>query len=243
MSRFGQHQAQGDRLRVATGVLNYERVLPRCQVAVHHGGSGTVAASVAARIPTFVCSLVADNPFWGALSKNLALVCTSGSPTSITTGWRPAYAAHCTKRSSPDPELSGTRCGRTLGPQVVRPTSSRASCLTDPVTGRVADNRFAPAAVEAAPPPSRALLNGCSATNPTCVARFWARWSRENFTASDEGQIGNLKLQRSSVQQKSCCEFGRWVTARMDSGSTDERKPSWWLSRARPSLADQSNPM
>ncbi len=72
-SRFGQHQAQGDRLRVATGVLNYDRVLPRCRVAVHHGGSGTVAASVAARIPTFVCSLVADNPFWGARVVELGI--------------------------------------------------------------------------------------------------------------------------------------------------------------------------
>jgi UDP:flavonoid glycosyltransferase YjiC (YdhE family) len=65
-SRFGQHQAQEARVRVATGVLNYDRVLPRCRVAVHHGGSGTIAASVSAGIPTFVCSLVADNPFWGA---------------------------------------------------------------------------------------------------------------------------------------------------------------------------------
>ena len=72
-SRFGQHQAQGDRVRVATGVLNYDRVLPRCRVAVHHGGSGTVAASVAAGIPTFVCSLVADNPFWGARVEQLGI--------------------------------------------------------------------------------------------------------------------------------------------------------------------------
>ena len=72
-SRFGQHQAQGDRVRVATGVLNYDRVLSRCRVAVHHGGSGTVAASVAAGIPTFVCSLVADNPFWGARVEQLGI--------------------------------------------------------------------------------------------------------------------------------------------------------------------------
>src|SRR6478752_3686954 len=32
-SRFGQTQAQGDRVRVATGVLKYDRVLPRCRVA------------------------------------------------------------------------------------------------------------------------------------------------------------------------------------------------------------------
>jgi UDP:flavonoid glycosyltransferase YjiC (YdhE family) len=72
-SRFGQHQAQGERVRVATGVLNYDWVLPRCRVAVHHGGSGTVSASVAAGIPTFVCSLVADNPFWGARVEGLGI--------------------------------------------------------------------------------------------------------------------------------------------------------------------------
>jgi sterol 3beta-glucosyltransferase len=72
-SRFGQHRTQSDRVRVATGVLNYDRVLPRCGVAVHHGGSGTVAASVGAGIPTFVCSLVADNPFWGARVEQLGI--------------------------------------------------------------------------------------------------------------------------------------------------------------------------
>ena len=72
-SRFGQALLSEDRVRVVTGVLNYDRVLPRCQVAVHHGGSGTVAASVAAGIPTFVCSLVADNPFWGARVEQLGI--------------------------------------------------------------------------------------------------------------------------------------------------------------------------
>lgn len=72
-SRFGRTQAHGDRVRVATGVLNYDLVLPRCRVAVHHGGSGTVAASVGAGIPTLVCSLVADNPFWGARVEQLGI--------------------------------------------------------------------------------------------------------------------------------------------------------------------------
>ncbi|MET0966884.1 MAG: glycosyltransferase [Nakamurella sp.] len=72
-SRLGQSRVCGDRARIATGVLNYDRVLPRCRVAVHHGGSGTVAAGVAAGIPTFVCSLVADNPFWGARIEQLGL--------------------------------------------------------------------------------------------------------------------------------------------------------------------------
>jgi sterol 3beta-glucosyltransferase len=62
-----------NRVRVVTGVLNYAQVLPRCRLAVHHGGSGTVAASVAAGIPTFVCSVVSDNPFWGARVQELGL--------------------------------------------------------------------------------------------------------------------------------------------------------------------------
>ena len=72
-SRLGQHQISGDRARIANGVLNYDRVLPRCRVAVHHGGSGTVGAGVAAGIPTFICSLVADNPFWGARIEQLGI--------------------------------------------------------------------------------------------------------------------------------------------------------------------------
>lgn len=72
-SRFEATRDTGDRVKIVTGVLNYARVLPRCQVAVHHGGSGTVAASVAAGIPTFVCSVVADNPFWGARIEQLGL--------------------------------------------------------------------------------------------------------------------------------------------------------------------------
>lgn len=72
-SRFGPIGNAGPRVKIVTGVLNYERVLPRCRVAVHHGGSGTVAASVAAGIPTFVCSVVADNPFWGARVQQLGI--------------------------------------------------------------------------------------------------------------------------------------------------------------------------
>lgn len=72
-SRFDPPPGPGERVRVASGVLNYDRVLPRCQAAVHHGGSGTLAAGVAAGIPTYVCSLVGDNPFWGARVEQLGI--------------------------------------------------------------------------------------------------------------------------------------------------------------------------
>jgi sterol 3beta-glucosyltransferase len=63
----GMHAGRDDteRLRV-TGELNHDLVLPRCRLAVHHGGAGTVASSVMAGIPSFVCSVFADQLFWGA---------------------------------------------------------------------------------------------------------------------------------------------------------------------------------
>jgi sterol 3beta-glucosyltransferase len=58
------------RVRVV-GALNHNAVLPRCRLAVHHGGAGTTAASAAAGLPTLVCSLFADQPFWGKQLQRL----------------------------------------------------------------------------------------------------------------------------------------------------------------------------
>ncbi len=49
------------------GQVDHDRLLPRCAAAVHHGGCGTTAASTRAGIPTVVCSVFADQPWWGAL--------------------------------------------------------------------------------------------------------------------------------------------------------------------------------
>lgn len=57
---------EGDeRLFIAPSV-NHDEVLPRCQAAVHHGGLGTTTATLAAGLPTLVCSVAVDQPFWGA---------------------------------------------------------------------------------------------------------------------------------------------------------------------------------
>jgi sterol 3beta-glucosyltransferase len=55
------------------GALNHHAVLPRCRVAIHHGGAGTTAASISAGLPTLVCSLTADQPFWGAQLARLGV--------------------------------------------------------------------------------------------------------------------------------------------------------------------------
>jgi UDP:flavonoid glycosyltransferase YjiC (YdhE family) len=46
--------------------FDHEAVLPLCRAAVHHGGAGTTASSLRAGLPTVVCSIFADQPFWGA---------------------------------------------------------------------------------------------------------------------------------------------------------------------------------
>lgn len=47
------------------GSIDHEIIMPRCPAVVHHGGAGTVAASVRAGVPTVVCSVLHDQSFWG----------------------------------------------------------------------------------------------------------------------------------------------------------------------------------
>lgn len=53
------------------GAVDHERLLRRCSAAVHHGGAGTLAASLRAGLPTMVCSVWADQPFWGKRVEQL----------------------------------------------------------------------------------------------------------------------------------------------------------------------------
>jgi UDP:flavonoid glycosyltransferase YjiC (YdhE family) len=53
------------------GPVNYATIFPACRAAVHHGGSGTTAASLRAGIPTLILWSSADQPYWGAQVKRL----------------------------------------------------------------------------------------------------------------------------------------------------------------------------
>ena len=57
-------------LRV-TSYVDYDVVLPRCEIAVHHGGATVTAAGVRAGLPALVCSAAFDQPFWGAQLERL----------------------------------------------------------------------------------------------------------------------------------------------------------------------------
>ncbi|NYD24682.1 nucleotide disphospho-sugar-binding domain-containing protein [Kineococcus aurantiacus] len=61
-----------DRVRVV-GPVDHTLLLPRCAAAVHHGGAGTTAASVGAGLPTVVCAVAFDQPFWGRRVQDLGI--------------------------------------------------------------------------------------------------------------------------------------------------------------------------
>lgn len=58
------------------GEVDHQSLLPRCAAAVHHGGAGTTHTSLAAGTPTLVCSVFADQPFWGSQCRRLRVGAT-----------------------------------------------------------------------------------------------------------------------------------------------------------------------
>lgn len=58
-------RASGDVMRI--GPCDHGWLFPKCAAVVHHGGAGTVHASLAAGVPQVVCSVFSDQPFWGSL--------------------------------------------------------------------------------------------------------------------------------------------------------------------------------
>ncbi|MGW5919036.1 glycosyltransferase [Nocardia fluminea] len=58
------------------GQVDHARVLPRCIAAVHHGGAGTTAAALKAGVPQVICSVQADQPYWGQALRRLGLAAT-----------------------------------------------------------------------------------------------------------------------------------------------------------------------
>jgi UDP:flavonoid glycosyltransferase YjiC (YdhE family) len=64
------------------GAVNYAAVFPSCRAVVHHGGSGTTAASLRAGVPTLILSMDANQKIWGAQLKQLKVGTTRGFSTT-----------------------------------------------------------------------------------------------------------------------------------------------------------------
>ncbi|MGV9665599.1 glycosyltransferase [Nocardia niigatensis] len=57
--------------------VDHRAVLPLCAAAVHHGGAGTTAAVLRAGVPSVICSVQADQPYWGRQVESLGLGATA----------------------------------------------------------------------------------------------------------------------------------------------------------------------
>ena len=74
-SDFPRDADRTGRVHVTTAV-DHGSVLPRCRLAVHHGGSGTTAATISAGLPTVICSIFYDQQFWGRAVERLGVGAT-----------------------------------------------------------------------------------------------------------------------------------------------------------------------
>lgn len=80
--------------------VDHDTVLPRCVGAVHHGGAGSVAATLRAGLPTLVYWLGADQPIWGrqvsrlgaGTSAPLKKIDVGGLTAALDKALRPEYS-------------------------------------------------------------------------------------------------------------------------------------------------------
>jgi UDP:flavonoid glycosyltransferase YjiC (YdhE family) len=85
------------------GAVNHSKVFPNCRVVVHHGGAGTVAASVRSGVPTVVLWVGADQPVWASqinrLKVGAAQRFSRTTERSLTKALRTALTPECRTRA------------------------------------------------------------------------------------------------------------------------------------------------
>lgn len=85
------------------GAVNHSMVFPHCRAVVHHGGAGTVAASVRAGVPTVVLWVSADQPVWAAqinrLGVGVAQRFSRTTPKTLRAALRTALSDRCRDRA------------------------------------------------------------------------------------------------------------------------------------------------
>ena len=86
------------------GAVNHSTVFPACRAVVHHGGAGTVAASVRAGVPTVVLWVSADQPVWAAqinrMKVGVAQRFSRTSARSLKKALSTALSPVCRERAS-----------------------------------------------------------------------------------------------------------------------------------------------
>lgn len=106
---------QFDHVKVV-GAVNYAAIFPACHAVVHHGGSGTTAASMRAGVPTLILSMDANQTLWGAQVKRLEVGTTrrfsATTQETLVTDLRRILDPECVARA------------RDLATRMSRPTDS-----------------------------------------------------------------------------------------------------------------------
>ncbi|WP_396912953.1 glycosyltransferase [Mycolicibacterium sp.] len=125
---------QFDHVKVVDAV-NYASIFPKCRAAVHHGGSGTTAASLRAGIPTLILSVDGNQIIWGAQLKRRLKV---GAHRRFSATTRETLVADLRQILSPDYAARA----RELAGRMTRPAQS-VTMAADLVENFAALRRFA----------------------------------------------------------------------------------------------------
>ncbi|MEO3811535.1 glycosyltransferase [Sphaerisporangium sp. B11E5] len=80
----------------------HDWLFPRMSVIVHHGGSGTTGAALAAGRPQVVCPFVADQPFWAARTHAAGVAVPPQPQRRLT----PDGLAAAIRRAATDPAMA-----------------------------------------------------------------------------------------------------------------------------------------
>lgn len=102
------------------GALDHERILPLCRAAVHHGGAGTTAAVLRAGIPSLVCWVGSDQPYWGEQCARHGI----GSTTRLKGLTVDTLVTELTTVLAPEP----ARTARELAGELITPEEAVRHC-------------------------------------------------------------------------------------------------------------------
>ncbi|MCB0940259.1 MAG: glycosyltransferase [Mycobacterium sp.] len=116
------------------GAVNYATVFPACRAIVHHGGSGTTAASLRAGVPTLILSMDANQTVWGGQLEKLKV----GATRRFSATDRESLVSDLRRILAPD----YAERARSIAAQMTTPAESRRKAAD--VAEAYAKLRFAP---------------------------------------------------------------------------------------------------
>jgi UDP:flavonoid glycosyltransferase YjiC (YdhE family) len=79
----------------------HDWLLPRCKLAIHHGGAGTTAAALQAGVPQWILPFTADQPFWAERIHHIGAAAAPLKPNQV----RPETVAARLHAALQDPNL------------------------------------------------------------------------------------------------------------------------------------------